>query len=99
MGSIICPAHDRSDCGWATFISFRKNARGYTIVVCFDDNGLFTWAQRFTAERGGLLHDIRNLRTADDMENQGAIGMDNHFRNENMPQCTFLLGRVPGWEP
>ena len=92
---------DGSDCGGTTFISFGKDSGGDTVVICFNDYSPLLRTQRFTAERGGLLHDIWNLRAVDDMKYQGTALLDNYFWNQNMPQRPFFLGGIscgkPGW--
>ena len=76
---LFCPANNGSDCGGAAFISLCKHAGGNPVAVCFHDSGPFFRTQRLAAERGGLLHDVWNLRTVDDMKYQGTIWLDNYF--------------------
>lgn len=45
------------------------------------------------------MHDVWDLCTVNDMKQQGAIRIDNYLWDQNMPQRTFLLGRIPGGEP
>ena len=47
------------------------------------------------AEWGGLLHDVWNLRTVDDMKYQSAVGLYNYLGDQDMPQGSFLLGWIP----
>ena len=68
-------------------------------MVCLNNNHPFFRTQWFAAERGGLLHDVWNLRTVDDMKHQSAIGLYNYFWNQDMPQRPFFLGGIPSGEP
>ena len=97
--SSFFPADNGADCGGAAFIPFGKYSGRYTVAICFNDYCSLLWAKRFTAERGGSLHDVWDLRTVDDMKYQSSVWLDNHLWNQNVPQRSFLLGWIPGWKP
>ena len=80
------PSYNGPNCGGTTFIPFCKNPGGNSVAICFNDCCSFLRTKRFTAERGGLLHDVWNLRTVDDMKYQGAVWLDNYLGDQNMPK-------------
>ena len=76
---LFYPAGDGPDCCRAAFISFCKHSGRHSVGTCCNNSHSFFRTQRFVAERGGLLHDVRNLRTFDDMKYQGAVWFNNYF--------------------
>ena len=68
-----------SDSGGAAFISFCKYLGWYSIGISLDHSFPFFLTQRFAAEWGGLMHDVWNLRSVDDLEFQSAVWLDNYL--------------------
>ena len=75
----FCPAGNGPDCGGTAFISFCKNTGWDSIGISLDYSNPLFRTQRFTAEWGGLLHDVWDLRTVDNMKHQSAVRFDNYL--------------------